>query len=196
MQWTACFHVGPLIKATLLNLCSKLMKLILTNLPLSKHNEVLGPCKCPLVCPMPPNFIEKKWHHAFPRSIFVWIVHEPHQNGKNNYIIQTTVAVMACRKNYRERSQKQMCSRNFQNFRLPFSLGPFLMHLYLPFPLSTVSGSVAWCSFVGQVRVSCFGKDLFQQFALNCAWNISLHLSYDFWQRSIWFRPFVTSCCG
>ena len=30
-----------------------------------------------------------------------------------------------------------------QNFRLPFSLGPFLMHLHLPFPLSTVSGSVA-----------------------------------------------------
>lgn len=128
MQWTACFHVGPLIQATLLNLWSKLMKLILTNLPLSKHNEVLGPCKCPFVCPMPPNFIEKKWHHPFPRSIFVWIVHEPHQNGKNNYIIQTTVAVMAYRKNYRERSQKQMCSCNFKTInRLQPKFSPSLL---------------------------------------------------------------------
>ena len=59
MQWTACFHVGPLIKATLLNLCSKLMKLILTNLPPSKHNEVLGPCKCPFVCSMPQTSLKK-----------------------------------------------------------------------------------------------------------------------------------------
>lgn len=66
MQWTACFHVGPLIKATLLNLHSKLMKLILTNLPPSKHNEVLGSCKCPFVCPSHQTSLKKNGTIPFP----------------------------------------------------------------------------------------------------------------------------------
>ncbi len=165
----------------------RLLMLISTNLPASQQYKVPVSFRTPIDSLNATELHRTKISTIpFTRPLRFWTVHEPYQNAKksvhhmnNRCCHRMGVEIVRAFAKRKSSCAFSIQSPTTKTFAFLSNLARLLRHLRIPFPLSTGSESIVWCSLVGQVRVFRFCKNLSQQFAFNCASNIFLHLRYD-----------------